>query len=705
MIIFVGNNSLFIMKGTEKELLKILDGADKRLFIPVYQRNYDWKRDNCELLFNDLTKLIRTNKKSHFFGSIVTAHVSGGGSDDFIIIDGQQRITTVTILFMAMINAVKNGDAKIDNQRLCEKIMDSYIVDEYSNDEKKIRLKPTKGDAEAFNRIIEGDEEKFILDSNITNNYYIFYDSIKNMTYSVDQLYEAIRKLCIIDIFVESDDDPQLIFESLNSTGLKLTEADMIRNFVLMGLEVKEQNEYYNNYWIEIEKNTNRTKTASFFRDYLTVKQGKIPAINDVYFVFKKYAEEKDIQPILKDLLKYSRIYSKILTCNSSCHDIDVILKRLNTLDMTVSYPFLLALFDYAQEINMEEQDLIIILSCIETYILRRLMCGMPTNALNKIFCTLHKDVLRLKRNSDSYSSVVIYILENKTSSSSFPKDEKFKNAFITKDIYSMQKKNKLYLFERLENGNSKETSDIVSRMNDGTYTIEHIMPQTLNDDWKRDLGEDWQRIHEEWQDTIANLTLTGYNSKYQNKCFKEKKLAEHGFADSSLRLNKYLRECDKWTEEEMKNRQKIMVDYAMTLWPYPNTDYVPEINPENIHSLYEDFDYTNYSIRSYTLMGTSYKVLDWTDTVIGVIKSLYDLDKDSVENAAASNDNVSISNAILSYGKSVKIADYVYINKNTNTNNKIKLLKYLFSECDLDQNELQFNIYLKNENNDDLFA
>jgi uncharacterized protein with ParB-like and HNH nuclease domain len=688
------------MKGTEKGLLKILDGADKRLYIPVYQRNYDWKKDNCELLFNDLVKLIRTDKKSHFFGSIVTAHVSGGRGDDFVIIDGQQRITTVSLLFMAMVNAVKNGDANIDNPRLCDKIMDSYIVDEYSNDERKVRLKPTKDDDEAFNSIIDGDEDKFIEDSNVTNNYYLFYNFIKEMPYTVDQLYEAIRKLCIIDIFVENDDDPQLIFESLNSTGLKLTEADMIRNFVLMGLDTKRQNEYYKDYWIDIEKNTNKTKTASFFRDYLTVKQGKIPAINDVYFTFKKYAEDKDIQPILVDLLKYSKIYSKILTCSTAYTGINVILKRLNTLDMTVSYPFLLALFDYAQVTNVQEADLINTLSCIETYLVRRLICGIPTNALNKIFASLHKDVLRMKRDTDSYSSVVIYILENKTSSSSFPKDNDFKKAFMTKDIYSMQKKNKLYLFERLENGDSKETSDIIKNMNNGNYTIEHIMPQTLNNDWKNDLGEEWPRIHEEWLNTIANLTLTGYNSQYQNKCFKDKKSAENGFDDSPLKLNRFLHQCNRWTETELKMRQEMMLEDAKKLWAYPMTNFVPELKPENIHSLFEDFDYTNYGIRSYSMMGTTYKVFDWTDTVIGIAKALYELDKSTVENAASKNDNVFISNAKQSYGKFVKIADNVYINKNTNTNIKIKLMQYLFDECDLDQNELLFNIYINSDRN-----
>ena len=298
-----------------------------------------------------------------------------------------------------------------------------------------------------------------------------------------------------------------------------------------------------------------------------------------------------------------------------------------------------------------------------------------------------------MKRNTDSYSSVVIYILENKTSFSSFPKDENFKVSFITKDIYSMQKKNKLYLFERLENGDSRETSDIISRMNDGTYTIEHIMPQTLSNDWKQDLGEDWSRIHEEWINTIANLTLTGYNSNYQNKCFKDKKLAENGFAKSPLRLNKFLHECEKWTETELKQRQQLLVMEAMKLWAYPTTDYQPEVKHENVHSLFEDFDYTNYSIKSYSMLGTQYKVLDWTDTIIGVTKVLCELDKDSLVNAASANDNVFISNKKMEYGKFVKVDDRIYINKNSNTNAKIKLMKYLFDECDLDQNELLFEI------------
>lgn len=187
------------MKGDDKILLKVLDGSDKKLFIPVYQRNYDWKRDNCELLFNDLIKLIKTGKKSHFFGSIVTAHQHGGGGDSFVIIDGQQRITTVSLLFMAMINAVKDGDAHADSPSICDKILKSYIIDEYSTDKTKVRLKPTRDDNEAFLKIVANDKDAFVEGSNVTNNYRFLYNKVKGMSFSIDELFEAVRKLVIID--------------------------------------------------------------------------------------------------------------------------------------------------------------------------------------------------------------------------------------------------------------------------------------------------------------------------------------------------------------------------------------------------------------------------------------------------------------------------------------------------------------------------
>jgi len=679
-----------IMKGDAKPLLKLLDGTDKKLFIPVYQRNYDWKKENCEQLFRDLVKLITSEKKSHFFGSIVTAHPHGSARESFVIIDGQQRITTVSLLLLAMINAVKNGDAKAKNTSLCDKLMKNYIIDEYSTDSTKVRLKSASGDNEAFLKIVENDRDSFIESSNITLNYLFLYDKVKEMDWSIDRLSDAVQELEIIDIYVEDEDDPQLIFESLNSTGLKLTKADMIRNYVLMGLDSKKQEDYYRKYWVKIEENTQKNKTADFFRDFLTVRQGTIPSIDSVYSEFKKYAEDKDTEEVLKDLLGMSKIYSKILTPGQYGAEVNGILTRLNTLEMTITYPYLMSLLGYFEQKNIDEGDLVRVLSCIETYVFRRLICGYPTAALNKIFCTLHGEALKAMTPENGYASSVIYVLLSKTRSSVFPRDEQFSEKFVTKDIYSMQKKNRLYLFDRLENLDSRETTDVIGNINSHNYTIEHIMPQALSQGWKDDLGENYETIHQKWLNTIANLTLTAYNSSYLNKRFIEKKESEKGFNDSPLRLNQFLKKCDKWTETELMQRSALLLKDALKLWPYPETGYVQEKKDSNEHSLSDDFDFTNSTPKKFILSGTEYPCKGWADLVEILMKTLNDRDSAIMSGIPKSLDSTLVSTSSKSTGRWIPIAEKVFVNVNTNTMSKIRFLSEVLDEYDIDGSELR---------------
>lgn len=231
------------MHGEAKLLLKFLDGSDNRYIIPVYQRNYDWRPKQCEQLFNDLVQIIKKDRKSHFFGSIVTSSANKGGKSDYLVIDGQQRITTISILFTAMVNLMKSGTVVAEDKRLAEKIEKKFLVDEYQTEERKLRLKPIKDDCVSFDKLITNNPSEFVESSNITQNYHYFENRIKNIKrdeISIDELYEAIFRLEIIDIFLDKEDNPQLIFESLNSTGLDLTEADKIRNFILMGLDAKK---------------------------------------------------------------------------------------------------------------------------------------------------------------------------------------------------------------------------------------------------------------------------------------------------------------------------------------------------------------------------------------------------------------------------------------------------------------------------------
>ena len=336
----------------------------------------------------------------------------------------------------------------------------------------------------------------------------------------MDELFQAVNSLEIIDIELEPQhgDNPQLIFESLNSTGLDLTESDKIRNYVLMNLTPDVQEAYYDQYWNKIEK-CSRDELDMLVRNYLTIKQGYIPTLKGIYPAFKAYTKNKgDIESVLKDMLVYAFAYKDIVSFNVGDDEANEVAQRLDLLDMTVAYPFLMAFLAYAKETGVGGTEIRNVFSCVETFIFRRLMCDLPTNALNKIFATLHNSVLKSKKDNDSYSSVMIYLLETRKLSGAFPKDDEFLNGFTTKNIYSMRAKNKEYIFERLENGSSKEKNDVVGNIEKGILTIEHIMPQTLSSAWRQSLGENWEAIQERWLHTISNLTLSGYNSNYSNK-------------------------------------------------------------------------------------------------------------------------------------------------------------------------------------------
>ncbi|MFI3239839.1 MAG: DUF262 domain-containing protein [Bacteroidales bacterium] len=684
------------MRGDNKQLVRVMDGSENRFIIPVYQRNYDWKETHCKQLLKDLLDLINSSRNSHFFGSIVRAQLPGGKANDYLIIDGQQRLTTITLLLLAIHNNIVEGIVKPEEEKLAQKIWNKFIVDEYQTDCRKIRLKPIKEDCIAFDNILFKTPNDYIMSSNVTANYLFFDRKIKELaeTIKIDDLYESITKLIVIDIFLENDDNPQLIFESLNSTGLNLSEADKIRNFILMGLEISIQEKYYELYWTKIERNTNY-KVSPFIRDFLTLKTGKITTIDKVYFTFKEFVgdtNDKTTGETLKELLSYSEIFNSIIKTNTNSRNINTILKRINQLDISTIYPFLFALFNYSKETSLPEAELIKVLLTIEVFLFRRLICGLPTNALNKIFASLHKDIIRRKDETNNYSDILVYILQSKTGSSALPNDEEFIQSFSTKNIYSMQSKNKVYLFERFENNDSKETNDIATLMNNIQLSVEHIMPQTLSDSWKISLGDRYKEIYDKWLNTIANLTLTGYNNKYKNRPFEEKRDIPDGFKDSSLRLNKFLAGCDKWSENELTQRQSILLNEALKLWSYPDTIYQPVRTESETISLSEDFDYKGRTIKSFNFFETKYNVNDWADTFVSVVKLLTELDSSIIYKETTNVDNNIFSN-IQRGSAHKKIIENVYLWTNNNTNTKINILKELLDKYELDHDTLEFSL------------
>jgi uncharacterized protein with ParB-like and HNH nuclease domain len=684
------------MQGNAKPLIQFLDGSEKRFIIPVYQRNYDWKITNCKQLFDDLVKVIRNNKNTHFFGSIVSSS-NGTGMMDCLIIDGQQRITTISLLFSAMVNAMKHGFVKSNDEKLCEKIEKKFLVDEFQTESRKVRLKPIKDDQEAFDKIICGNEDDYIKNSNVTKNYIYFFDRIKLQEISVDELYQSICKLHIIDIFLQESDDPQLIFESLNSTGVDLSEGDKIRNFVLMGLEPKIQEQYYNEYWNKIEKNT-AYNVSNFIRDYLTVKQGKITTFSLIYVSFKDYVLSSNIDTgtILADLFEYSKIYKIILNSNSKSKLVNEILLRLSMLDMSVTYPFLLEFFR-TQKDSLTENQFAEVLKCIEAYIFRRLICGIPTNALNKIFATLHKEVYKHISQDILYSEVVKYLLIAKSSSGVFPRDEEFVDSLQSKNVYSMSTKNKIYLFNRFENKDSVEKVNVVQMMTDNVLTVEHIMPQKLSLIWQRELGEEYQRIHNEWLNTIANLTLTGYNSKYSNHPFTDKRDMKNGFKESGLRLNKFVSEQDRWTEKELKERSDILKKLSLELWFYPVSNFIPATPISEIVSLDDDYNFTGNFIKTFTYKDIRYEVQTWREMYTELLKIIYK-EETSIFHRMADDEKFPDIRHQTPFDNGYEISFGLYVYTGNSTKSKIAVLRNVFEYCNLDMSDLQIEIPKINE-------
>ena len=681
------------MKGDAEPLIKFFDGSDKRLIIPLYQRNYDWKEDNCEQLFQDLLKMHHSDRKSHFFGSIVSSIQSG--TEDRFIIDGQQRITTVSLLLIAMVNAFKVGDIQATDGKLVDKIFKRYLVDEYQEDERKVKLKPIKKDMDAFDALLYKPKEQYLKGSNVTRNYEFFYDKIVKSGLTMDELFETIKKLEVINIKLDEDDDPQLIFESLNSTGLDLSEADKIRNYLLMSLAPAEQDDLYTRYWNPIEEST-KYDPSSFVRDYLTMKQGKIGRIDKIYFIFKEYAENERIgrAELLKEMHHYAKIYSQIDNANMGTEKINRKLNQVRTLDSTVAYPFYMAFFDYAEKNGLSDEEKYRVLDIVEAYWARRIICNLPSNALNKVFATLHRDVLNnmnkaVEGTNPTYTDVLIYLLLKKGRSSVFPKDDEVKEDFATRQVYKMPANLRMFILERMENRDSKECHDVVKQLTEKTISIEHIMPQTLSEKWKDALGEEWERIHQQYLHTMANLTLTGYNSQYSNLAFLEKRDMEKGFNDSAFRLNNYVKSCDQWTEVEMKQRQHDLLEVFMRLWPMPSTTFEPakrEIESASIED--DDYEFTGKKIQGYFYHNVHYTVNTWKEMLIQMCNHVL-LEKRSTIEWLCANEEHGFSRTPETWRKELAPGLYVWTDNSTYT--KINILRGMLNECNIPLSELVF--------------
>lgn len=691
------------MKGSEAKLVSYMQGSDKRFIIPVYQRNYDWREENCKQLYDDLISIVRKHRNSHFFGSIVSVH-NDGEFNEYLIIDGQQRLTTISLLLLAMYNLIKAGIIVPEQNNLADRIYKTYLIDEWQDDETRIKLKPVKNDHKAFSSLFKKLDD-YIQDSNLTINYKYFYNRIQKEEIKIDELFSAITKLEIINITLNKEDNPQLIFESLNSTGLALSEGDKIRNYILMGLPTKQQNQYYEEYWNKIEQHTNYD-VSLFIRDYLSVKQQAIPSMNRIYVTFKAYVEEKqfETQPLLDDLLKYSEYYRILLKGHTEDRQLNACIYRLNRLETTITRPFFLEVLRLHKENSLSLDDVRSIFLYTENYLFRRSICDLPTNALNKIFLMLHREIIRYDGSDKEYLEKFKYALLAKSDRGRFPTDTEFSSALASKQIYLMNIKNKAYIFERFENYGIIEDKDIYRHLDEGTYSIEHIMPQNLTPAWVSALGEDYEEIHETWIHRLANLTLTGYNSKYSNNPFIEKRDMDKGFKESGLRLNTWIAKQDQWTLAELEERCDMLTEKALSIWAIPETEFKPAEKQLDSYSLEDDVDLSGRELLRFGYKNTEQPVDSWITMFEQILKILHSEDRSVLTRLAHIDDvNDDLDNYVSSnpanLHNSLQIDQDIYVERNTSTNTKIYLLRRLFKVYGVNPEELIF--YLKDQNED----
>lgn len=697
------------MNGNAQKLIKYLDGASKRFIIPVYQRNYDWKMEHCKQLYDDLVKIIRQNRKSHFFGSIVSVQSESGTMEEFLIIDGQQRLTTISLLLLAIYHLLSSGKMVSRDHQLTDKILKKYLIDEYEPEEKRIKLKPIKNDQKAFGILFDQDEE-YIPDSNLTINYRYFYDRIQHGELDIDELFDAICKLEIINISLNHEDNPQLIFESLNSTGLNLSEGDKIRNYILMGLPNDQQTKFYEKYWNRIESYTDYD-VSSFVRDYLSIKQQSTPNMNSVYPTFKKYVEDAevaDIEPLLKDLLEYAKRYAFLIKGGHSDERLNSCIYRLNRLSTSVTRPFLLEVIRLSESGALTADELIEVFHFTESYLFRRAICDLPTNALNKIFLLLHREIIRFDGDESHCVEKFKYALLSKRERTRFPSDEEFAECMSTRNIYGMNPKNKLYLFERLENSETSETKDVWGHLDRGEYSIEHIMPQHLTAAWIVSLGDNYEAIHTNWLHRLANLTLTAYNSRYSNSPFAEKRDMPHGFKDSGLRINQWVGRKEQWGLPELEERDQLLKNTVIGIWPYPTSNYHPQKKQMDAIALDEDVILTGRVLSKYSFKGAEQPVASWADMYQQVITMLHSENKAVLTKLAVSQDpavdlSLHFSMSPTSFNSCRQIDTDLYVWTGTDTQYKINNLRKIFAIFDVPESELVF--YLKDEDNSETVA
>ena len=590
------------MKAQDLPFTQLLQGA-KQFIIPIFQRTYSWDTAQCEQLWNDIIRVGRDpNLNSHFLGSAVyiPEQDTSAAISRWLVIDGQQRITTITLLLLSFMRRLQADGA--EGPVSAGEIEDYYLRNRYGRGDLSYKMLLTKSDKSTLIALLDGKELPESASQRVLSNYKFFCDKMSAADLSV--VYEGIQRLMIVDVRLQQGlDNPQMIFESMNSTGKALTQADLIRNYVLMGLAHDLQTKLYQEYWHPMEfgfgADSYNTNFDEFVRFFLVIHTGNHRIRKDeVYQEFKSYSRSRDVEELLQSLKEFSRYYCNIALGKEKEQTLAESFKDIRELKADVAYPLLMELYhDHkCSQLSVEEFKEIILL--IESYVFRRVVCDIPTNSLRQTFATFTKKVKK-----DRYVESVKARFLMLKSYRRFPRDDEFKERLMNRNLYSFNRRS--YWLRRFENFERKERIAVQD------YTIEHIMPQneSLGVEWQSSLGPEWQKVQTQYLHTLGNLTLTGYNSEYSDKPFEEKRDMKGGFKYSPLKLNQGLAECDAWNEGEIRKRANRLAADALSIWCMPKL-------PAEILEIYSSEVQPN----------TGYSVNDHPNLGSGEMRELFDL-------------------------------------------------------------------------------
>jgi uncharacterized protein with ParB-like and HNH nuclease domain len=678
------------MKANETNLNKFLSQNDTQFVIPVYQRNYDWKHSQCKQFIDDILEVgDNKNIPAHFLGSIVYVHddlYTTGEIDELVIIDGQQRLTTLTLVYIVLYKLAQ----KLEDGSLENRINETYLINKFAEDEEKLKLRPTENNDVALKFLLSQDgNEDFQEFSKLVENYNYLESRINRQNYKV--VLHGIDKLVFVEISLDRrNDNPQKIFESLNSTGLELSQADLIRNYILMGLDNKTQKNIYENYWKKIEhlakdNDSNESRVSDFMRDYLTNENKKIPIKKRVYEEFKAKYPVQNVHALKKELGRiklFTKYYNKLINPeNEDDKEIKEQINYIKKLGSNVTYPFLLRIYDDFEKDIIDKKVFINVLETVQSFVWRRFIISLPSNSLNKIFMRLYEDV-----NLNNYLESIQIALLKKKGTQRFPRNTEVKNALKEKDIYSSKARNRLYLLERLENYKNRETVEISDNSN---IIVEHIFPQNPDPRWENMLQKDeYNELEEKYINTLANLTLSGNNGSLGNRYFTDKRDMnidgkEQGYKFSRLWLNKYLSAINEWNIEKLDERFGLLIKRFFKIWQFPDVNY--EINEKfDEVDIFEAENPTGKKIAYAIFLDQKVEPKTVTDLYTYVFRILFDLQPRTFFTTDLS-EQISLTKDHLRLRNPKKLNETYFIEANIANKGKFDKIKYALKTFDLE--------------------